>query len=168
MRETVMTFDSVVAKLIGKLPKKLHSWFHALGVVTMPIVWSGVIALLVFTGVLSGDRLYESLLVIILIPLGALMKRVAKRDRPPTIYAEAMKIKTHSFPSSHAYASMVALGYLGIIAFGSGMQALATILLIGIVVIGVSRVHLGAHYPSDVVGGWVLGALALMLVWLVV
>jgi membrane-associated phospholipid phosphatase len=58
-----------------------------------------------------------------------------------------------SFPSAHAADTGAAAA---IVAWGA--PALTPLALIIAVVVGISRVYLGVHYPSDVVAGWIIGA----------
>jgi undecaprenyl-diphosphatase len=91
-----------------------------------------------------------------------MLKIVIHRPRPP--YAEAYYRATgFSFPSGHAMMSLVAFGMLAylLIAFRArgarthvAVSALAVCL---IVLIGFSRLYLGVHYFSDVVGGYAAG-----------
>jgi len=69
--------------------------------------------------------------------------------------------KTNSFPSGHSAGSMIFFLTLALLLFHRGRwrhlavaAAVAASLLVGI-----SRVMLGVHWPSDVVGGWAFGAL---------
>jgi undecaprenyl-diphosphatase len=66
-----------------------------------------------------------------------------------------------SFPSDHATAAFA-------IAFAIGLRhrAAGAIALVMAVVVSVARVAVGTHYPSDVLGGAVLGALAAIVFWL--
>ena len=64
-----------------------------------------------------------------------------------------------SFPSGHALESIVVLGYLMTVVPSRWRIPAALAAIPAIVLIGASRVTLGAHWPSDVIGGWVLGAL---------
>lgn len=63
-----------------------------------------------------------------------------------------------SFPSGHAMASMTLALTLVVIFWGSRYQFLLWILA-GIYVISIAwtRLYLGVHYPSDILGGWLLG-----------
>jgi undecaprenyl-diphosphatase len=96
------------------------------------------------------------------------MKLIVRRSRPKTIYAENMKIKSYSFPSSHTYAATLAGGYLALLCFT--IFAVPINLLFGgmivilVVAIGLSRVHVGAHYPTDVTAGWLLGVIILAII----
>jgi len=67
-----------------------------------------------------------------------------------------------SFPSGHAQGAMVAWGYMAYRFRRAWLWVLAVLM---IVLIGFSRMYLGVHYPQDVIGGLVVGAVYLAL-WL--
>ncbi|HEX6289237.1 MAG TPA: phosphatase PAP2 family protein [Herpetosiphonaceae bacterium] len=62
--------------------------------------------------------------------------------------------ESFSFPSGHAQTSLVAWGYLLLTVRRRWFSALAVAL---IVLIGLSRMYLGQHWPTDVLGGWLIG-----------
>ena len=66
-----------------------------------------------------------------------------------------------SFPSGHA--TMSTTLYAGLARYKKTKLFIAVAVLIPLLV-GISRFALGAHYPTDVVGGWILGALAIWIV----
>jgi undecaprenyl-diphosphatase len=89
------------------------------------------------------------------------VKRLVDRPRPDLVPQHDL-VYSASFPSGHAMmAPVVYLTLAAIVAAGNGRQAIKALLLIGaallVVVIGVSRVYLGVHWPSDVLAGWTLG-----------
>jgi undecaprenyl-diphosphatase len=83
----------------------------------------------------------------------------------PDIEPHLVVVKTSSFPSGHATSSMIFFLTLAL-AFTSGRRwhrlAAAGAVLLSFM-IGTSRVMLGVHWPSDVIGGWAFGALWVML-----
>lgn len=95
-------------------------------------------------------------------------------DRPrPDLVEHLTAIQTASFPSGHA--TMSAIVYLTLAAMIARMvdsHALrvyvmaVAVLILGIV--GVSRVYLGVHWPTDVLAGWALGVAWAAGSWLVV
>lgn len=72
-----------------------------------------------------------------------------------------------SFPSGHSANSMIAFLTLALLSFGDPrhrrMSVAAAVALS--VLIGVSRPMLGVHWPSDIVGGWALGLLWVLLMF---
>lgn len=100
--------------------------------------------------------------------INTLIKHFVHRTRPDTLYVSEMWFATSSFPSGHAFGSMVVLGLL---AYASVQHlvspwSIAVPIALGLLIftIGVSRVYLGAHYPTDVIAGWALGAVMLTLI----
>jgi membrane-associated phospholipid phosphatase len=95
--------------------------------------------------------------------LNEALKRAVHRDRP-TYGAAYLHGHSFSFPSGHAMGSIVAYGMLAYVLAHRAypgrvprwaLYATAAAIVLGI---GLSRVYLGVHYPSDVVGGWAAGA----------
>lgn len=60
----------------------------------------------------------------------------------------------YSFPSGH---STTAAGFYSAVAFNFRKRGLSIVCALLIVLVGVSRLYLGVHWPLDVVGGWMLG-----------
>src|SRR5262245_926505 len=86
------------------------------------------------------------------------LKRGFQRDRP--FFADPLATEhTYSFPSGHASVSLAVYGTLGLIAarhLGSGWAQLAALgaAVALVLLIRISRIYLGVHCLSDVVGGY--------------
>ena len=89
----------------------------------------------------------------------AVLKLVFRRSRSPLgFFAET----SGSFPSGHAAASVAAYGMLMYVFWRMGrLRAETALLMAGLLAfaIGLSRIYLIEHYPSDVLNGWLVGAL---------
>ena len=103
--------------------------------------------------------------------LTELLKAGFARPRPD-IVSHAVRVFTASFPSGHA--SLSAITYLTMGALLARAQSSTTIGVYFIalamfltVLIGVSRIYLGVHYPTDVLAGWCLGLAWAITCWLV-
>ena len=102
-------------------------------------------------------------------PLIELAKHLADRQRPPTAMVFAYSL---SFPSGHALGVMVGVLVLLTIAWPFVRPRLrGWLVVVGaliVIFIGVGRVVLNVHHPSDVVAGWALGYLYFLLcLWVI-
>ena len=129
------------------------------------------------TGYLLVTRKYgPALFVVLSTGLGTAVSHVLKLayERPrPDVVDHLVSIHTASFPSGHA--TMSAIVYLTLAALivrlvettRERIYVLSVAILLTVAV-GLSRVYLGVHWPSDVAAGWALGAAWASLSWLVV
>ena len=95
-----------------------------------------------------------------------LVKMITARTRPPT----ATEMLSPAFPSGHVSLSLVVYGllalYLLAILRHRGLRLAVVALLAALVAaISWSRLILGVHWPSDVLGAWLLSGLWLGLLW---
>jgi undecaprenyl-diphosphatase len=110
-------------------------------------------------------RFALGLLLVILVGRGLseVQKYWIARARP-TLEPHLVVVKTSSFPSGHAASSMIFYLTLAVaLAPKDSRRAAAAGAILLSLFIGASRVMLGVHWPSDVVGGWSFG-----LVWVLV
>jgi undecaprenyl-diphosphatase len=121
-------------------------------------------ALVLLAGV-AGGRPRDGVLGALVIGIGSLVietvKRLVGRERPEVLEPILVEVG-YSFPSGHTANATIAYGVLAVLIGRIGLptpvRVVAWLLLGGIVAaVGLSRVWLGVHYPSDVVGGWLLG-----------
>jgi len=84
------------------------------------------------------------------------IKLTVRRSRPAGEWGRIYRsTDPHSFPSGHAARAMM----LAVLGVAQGPPWFGIVLLVWAPLVGLARVVLGVHYPSDVVAGMVLGAL---------
>lgn len=113
----------------------------------------------------SGEWQQLALVMIIGILITALVVMVIKftvrRSRPQGDWGKVYRMTDpHSFPSGHAARSTM----LAVIGVGLGPLWLGLTLMIWAPLVGLARIILGVHYPSDILAGMVLGLIMGVLV----
>lgn len=89
-----------------------------------------------------------------------MLKRFIDRARPGIEHL--VSVETLSYPSGHAMSAMAFYGFLIFLVTKFKIQkvikyALVVILILLILSIGISRIYLGVHFPSDIAGGFIAG-----------
>ena len=103
--------------------------------------------------------------------LGRLLKEFFARERPDPL--PCLWVSSPSFPSGHAVLAAVVYLTLGILLARLEPRPLLKAYFLGIMMVltflvGLSRVYLGVHYPTDVLAGWTVGLVWGLLCWLAV
>ena len=132
------------------------------GFTTLALVTATAFAILMLLGRRTQAWIFGAT-VVLAQALAEVAKAVINRPRPDLVPQHDI-IYSASFPSGHAMmAPVVYLTLAAIVAAGHPHTAIKATLLLGatalVLVVGVSRVYLGVHWPSDVLAGWTLGAM---------
>ena len=91
-------------------------------------------------------------------------------DRPRPDIEHAARVFTASFPSGHATLSAVTFLTLGalltrVTAERKSKLYFMTVAIVLTLMVGLSRLYLGVHYPSDILAGWCIGSAWAVLCW---
>jgi undecaprenyl-diphosphatase len=102
--------------------------------------------------------------------LNDLLKAFFARPRP-TVVPHLREVSSLSFPSGHALTSAVVFLTLGTLLMRVAKRRLVkwyciSIAMCATALVGASRVYLGVHYPTDVIGGWLVGLSWALLCWM--
>jgi undecaprenyl-diphosphatase len=137
---------------------------------------SVVVALLTaaVVGYLWLQRKYGALWLVVAATAGggllsSLLKALFARERPDSV--PCLWVSSPSFPSGHAILAAVVYLTLGILLARLEPRPLLKTYFLGVMMaltflVGLSRVYLGVHYPTDVLAGWTVGLVWGLLCWL--
>lgn len=157
-------FDHIITSSIRQFTHPRLN-FIMIAITTIGSGYCYALVVLIILLILSFYQRWREACILSLCLIGAcssnyLLKHFFERSRPNL--ARVVDISGYSFPSGHA---MVSLCFYGLIAYLVSRQissrcwrfllfAFTTLLIIAI---GISRIYLGVHYPSDVIGGYLAG-----------
>jgi undecaprenyl-diphosphatase len=137
-----------------------------------------VLGLTVFAvvGFLTLQGMYKNATFVLLASIGGwflndLLKSMFARPRP-SIVPHLREVWSLSFPSGHALTSAVVYLTLGVLMMRFSERRLVkwyciTLAMMATALVGMSRVYLGVHYPTDVLGGWLIGLCWALAFWLI-
>ena len=103
--------------------------------------------------------------------LNILLKVLFGRNRPSVVPPLSL-VTMPGFPSGHAMLSVIVYLSLGFLLARPQRSGKAKIYILGMALllsflVGLSRVYLGVHYPTDVAAGWIGGLVWFLLIWLI-
>ena len=153
-------------------------WFEELGRDVTALGGMGVLGFfsLVTVGFLALDKKpHAALFVAVAVAGGMLLSTGLKEvvDRPrPDLVPHGQHVYTQSFPSGHSMLSAVTYLTLGALLARLQKRRRLKLYLLAVAIsmtlaIGVSRVYLGVHWPTDVLAGWSAGAAWAVLCWVI-
>jgi undecaprenyl-diphosphatase len=138
------------------------------GVAMLTILVTSVVAFLFLQGT-TRAAYFVTIAVIGGVLLGTLLKEVFARPRPDLV-PHLSYVYTASFPSGHSLNAAVVYLTLGVLL--ARLQKRRVLKLYVMVVaaavtiaVGISRVYLGVHWPTDVLAGWTAGAVWALCCW---
>lgn len=174
MKSSIHRFDYTVTEFIRRFPRSWDPFFVMMTQLGDPIT---VCIIACGIGVWAFAKRSVSIgLSAAAIPttlvVGYGLKLLFERARPVIDLGYNMRLDSFSFPSGHSSGSMIAYGILAYLAWQllpAPWSVIAAVVLTLIpIAVGISRVYVGVHYPSDVVAGWLLGLIMLFVVIFVI
>jgi undecaprenyl-diphosphatase len=170
----IVRFDNAIISFITSFESptltSIMKFFTFIGS-SKPIIVLSIVILIFLYKVLKHR---SELILFIAVILGAnilyaSLKQIFHRARPDL--HRLFEIGGYSFPSGHA---TIAFSLYGVLAFllwrhittGLGRTILILISILMILMIGISRIYLGVHYPSDILAGYFISGFWLtMAIW---
>jgi len=131
---------------------------------------------LAVAGAFAARKQHHALALLLVATLGGqllnvFLKQLFERSRPDLAF-RLTEVNSPSFPSGHAMESAVIYLTLAALLARLVKSRALKLYFVGLaalfsVLVGISRVYLGVHYPSDVLAGWTAGLAWALLCWTV-
>lgn len=158
--------DKITGYIISFRSPVLNEYFYFVTRVGDLYGYIIVVALSAFISLVIFKKWKYVAQITLVLALSALsnlvLKRFINRARPDIEHL--VTVETLSYPSGHAMAAMAFYGFLIYLFYKFKMLKLIKfpvifLLTLLIISIGLSRIYLGVHFPSDVAGGFIAGAI---------
>jgi undecaprenyl-diphosphatase len=172
MKPAIRRFDHAVDSLVKRLPAWIKPFMELMTLIGQPPVTVGFAAAVIGYGVAleKPHFVVSGFIAIITLALASLLKIFLHRARPVNEYVKSMLFQTFSFPSGHAAGAIVSSGLGAVLVAEKWPEFAVAAWIIALLIsfwIGISRIYLGAHYASDVVGGWIFGGIGVIIIVIV-
>ena len=114
----------------------------------------------------NKDSLFLTISAVDSVILNTILKHIVRRNRPS--HLRLISETGYSFPSGHAMISVCVYGFLFYLAYSkikNKYLRFISCLCLGILIlgIGISRIYVGVHYPSDIIAGYSLAIIIIIL-----
>lgn len=170
MTSVTVAIDAHLERLVRRLPDWLSLCMRFLSFIGRP-VFTIVTAIAIGAYALFVDNpllLLSAIIAGATFALNSIIKLLVRRPRPDGYTAEKVLLPTYSFPSGHASSCVVIFGLLGMVVYSLlpvGWNIVSAIVFsVAIIGIGISRVYRSAHWPTDVLIGWIVGGTGLTII----
>lgn len=167
LSDNLSTFDNFIYSIVSKLKCNFVTYLFK-GITYLCSTPFVLIVTVMYMLLCKNKRIgfYVALNVILCVLLNQFMKLLFTRDRPLDI--GLIVENGYSFPSGHSMVSLALYGFFIYLIYHSRLPVNKRYLYIAclsilIVLIGISRIYLGVHYASDVLGGFALSMAYLIL-----
>ncbi len=140
------------------------------GFAPQAIIITGLIIMLIYSFGLHWEALMALIAAIFSTAINVLVKDLVQRARPTAGVVNVIAtLNSYSFPSGHVMFYLGFFGFIWFLAFSllkpSIKRSLVLVFFgILIVLVGLSRIYLGQHWASDVLGAYLLGSLTLVVI----
>lgn len=165
--DSISTFDSFIYNHVKKLINPNTTNFFK--IVTEFGNYTVMIPIIIIFYLFNKDKSFNKYFTINLISVflsNFIVKSIIRRDRPIDI--NLIIENGFSFPSGHSMVSFAFYGFIIYYLYHTDLKkpvkyGLMTLLGFIILLIGLSRIYLGVHYASDVIGGFLLAFIYLVI-----
>ena len=164
---TIVMLSGGMAGFDGAIRTEVHGfsapWLTTCAEIVTRLGSLNVLALfggIELVALMRAGRRGDAKFVVFVMTGAVILENVVKfsvhRPRPPPFFGTDPV--SFSFPSGHAFFSLCFYGSLAVILSRSGASRAVTwaVAVCLVCAIGTTRIYLGVHYPSDVVGGYLL------------
>ena len=156
--------EPIMLALHGQSQPWLDTVF--LGITHTVQVWMALPILAMLVYLWRRNEKISAVLLVVSAGIFPLVSLIVKEffGRPrQTIFPPIDIETTYSFPSGHTRTAVGVYGFIAILLWQRGHRLLAVFSGIWVVFVAVSRVYLGAHYPSDVLASLAVGTIMLII-----
>jgi len=161
----LVTFDQEIIEVIQSMISTQNTEWMLFITALGSVKWITIFVILSVMILLFKKKISLAVFFIVSSGIGALfniwLKWLFKRERPDIL--PIISEESYSFPSGHAMGSFIFYGSLAFVIIHLVHQKSWRI--VGLVIntililcIGLSRIYLGVHFPSDIIGGYLAGA----------
>lgn len=161
-----LVFDSSIYEaLMGFRCSFLDNFFKAITLFGNPMTIIGLIV--IFIAIFRNkDSLLLTISALDSVIVNSIIKHIVKRDRPNIL--RLVSESGYSFPSGHAMISVCVYGflfYLAMVRIKNKYLRWVSCFVLGFLIlgIGISRIYVGVHYASDIIAGYALAGIEIIL-----
>ncbi len=139
--------------------------FTTIGGPVAVVLLAGIIGWLLWARHQRRQALFAVVAVGSVAVVNVILKTLFERQRP-ALWQTLVQENSFSFPSGHAMAGAAIATVVICITWNTRWRWYALVgALIYAIGVGVSRLYLGVHFPSDVIGGWCLSVVWVLSLW---